>query len=282
MSCREGWRIVQLEQMDSMSLRRENNTARRTAELARIKAAGGSGPPGAVGTTQTKAKKRKCTKKPAAMKGRKRGWGGRGRDKQEQEESSMESDGDEDGEDEDMDGVVEADVRQTRSWGSQKARPAPTDVPEVDGDDSDEGERAEDNTPKWAKNARMTLLGVGSDVAGLEARWTKGVQLWWDLERSTRFVSPVKGLGTTKRPDEIHTWIKGARTIKPKIKSMSKFVEEWQEWWRLLNPEWRTMGDEVTGMIRADEESLEMLRKPGANGFLSVHQQNLGGLRTST
>ncbi|KAJ6467403.1 hypothetical protein C8R45DRAFT_838460 [Mycena sanguinolenta] len=167
--------------------------------------------------------------------------------------------------------MVEADVRQTRSQGSQNARPAPTDVPEVDRDDSDkEGERAEDNAPKWAKNACVTLLGVGPDAAGLEARWTKGVQLWWDLERSTRFVSPVKGLGTTKRPDEIHTWIKCARTTKPKIKSMSKFVEEWQEWWRLLNPEWRTMCDEVTGMLRADEESLEMLRKPGANGLLSV------------
>ncbi|KAF8169319.1 hypothetical protein K438DRAFT_1615291, partial [Mycena galopus ATCC 62051] len=41
--------------------------------------------------------------------------------------------------------------------------------------------------------------------------------------------------------------------------------------WETLNPEWRTAGDEVSdGLIRDPEASVEVLRKPGPNGFLSV------------
>ncbi|KAF8192324.1 hypothetical protein K438DRAFT_1479092, partial [Mycena galopus ATCC 62051] len=101
--------------------------------------------------------------------------------------------------------------------------------------------------------------------------WKKGVQLWWDLERSTHFVAQVKGLGTTNRPEEIHTWIKCARTTTPKLKNVDRFMEEWRKWWRTLNQEWCTVGDEVCDeLIRDAEASLEGLRKPGANGFLSV------------
>ncbi|KAF8137970.1 hypothetical protein K438DRAFT_1638808, partial [Mycena galopus ATCC 62051] len=80
-----------------------------------------------------------------------------------------------------------------------------------------------------------------------------------------------KGLGTMNHPEEIHTWIKCARATTPKVKDMDKFVEEWREWWRMLNPDWRTIGDEVSDqLIRDEDASLEGLRKPGANGFLSV------------
>ncbi|KAF8171736.1 hypothetical protein K438DRAFT_1773036 [Mycena galopus ATCC 62051] len=245
-------RIVQLERMD------------KSAELARIKAAGGGAPPGA--TTTSKAPSRKCKRLRGPAKPRKRG--GRRRasiEVEEDEETSEESDeGLEDSGDENQ----PRDPPQTRG---RQAKSTPPPIPDVADDVEGDATMALEDAPKWAKNARATLIGADSNPGAQDTVWKKSVGVWWDLERSTNFASPIKGLGTTKRPEEIQIWIKCARATTPKLKDIDRFVEEWQEWWKTLNPEWRTMCDEVSdGLIRDEEASLEGLRKPGANGFLSV------------
>ncbi|KAJ7457076.1 hypothetical protein FB451DRAFT_1047773, partial [Mycena latifolia] len=50
-------------------------------------------------------------------------------------------------------------------------------------------------------------------------------------------------LSTKKRPKQIAEWIRGGRGTKskqtPKIKSVSKFAEEWDAWWDSIQPSWR-------------------------------------------
>ncbi|KAJ7020509.1 hypothetical protein C8F04DRAFT_974169 [Mycena alexandri] len=97
--------------------------------------------------------------------------------------------------------------------------------------------------------------------------WMKMLEVWWRLEVSTKFASSVKGFSTDGRPAEIHTWIKNARKIAPKIKDTAKFVAALRMWWKRLNPEWRVQGE---GFIKENVGSLDEMRHPGANGFLGV------------
>ncbi|KAF8176196.1 hypothetical protein K438DRAFT_1607907, partial [Mycena galopus ATCC 62051] len=76
-----------------------------------------------------------------------------------------------------------------------------------------------------------------------------------------------KGLGTAKRPEEIHTWIKCARATMPKIKNIDRFVQEWGEWWNALNAERHKDGGKL---IKSEDASLEVLWKPSVNGMLGV------------
>ncbi|KAJ7164852.1 hypothetical protein C8R43DRAFT_850120, partial [Mycena crocata] len=99
--------------------------------------------------------------------------------------------------------------------------------------------------------------------------WNALVGVWWKMESGTRFVSPTKGLPTTHRPGQIHTWIKCARKGTPKLGPVQVLAANVQQWWASINPEWRTKAE---GFEFTKEEggSLESLRCPGANGFLSV------------
>ncbi|KAJ7168097.1 hypothetical protein C8R43DRAFT_853617, partial [Mycena crocata] len=118
--------------------------------------------------------------------------------------------------------------------------------------------------PKWAMDARATLLA--GEFAEEEA-WNGAVEAWWALEASTRFVSPTKGFATTARPAEIHNWIKCARKGTPKIGNTVAFVSTWADWWRAINPTWRVVDGELVKVVKG---SWEVMRVPGANGFLSV------------
>ncbi|KAF8164050.1 hypothetical protein K438DRAFT_1775748 [Mycena galopus ATCC 62051] len=231
--------------------------------------AGAGSPP--VPNPATKAASRKQGRAPLGAKARKRTQTGRTscKDDETSDEDSGGGKSDLDGDDNDD---QRAEPAQTRVRGGKSS---PGVVPDVlEGGDEGDGEgddAGEARVPKWAKSARATLLSAGPDSTGQNPLWKKGVELWWNLKRLTHFVSPIKGLGTTKRPEEIHTWIKCARATTPKLKNVDGFMEEWREWWRTLNPGWRSMGDKVgEGLIRDPEASVEVLRKPGVNGFLSV------------
>ncbi|KAJ6458483.1 hypothetical protein C8R45DRAFT_843741 [Mycena sanguinolenta] len=136
--------------------------------------------------------------------------------------------------------------------------------------------------PTWVKNRRDRLLE--GDTTGPDSRWRIAVEPWWALELSARFASPVssylvqtsgsidraiqpKGFATTSRPEEIQIWIKYVRATKPKIKNVDKFISNWTQWWHKLNPEWRKADG---ALIQSEEGSVETMRKPGANSFLSV------------
>ncbi|KAJ6508199.1 hypothetical protein C8R45DRAFT_892649 [Mycena sanguinolenta] len=119
--------------------------------------------------------------------------------------------------------------------------------------------------PAWATNGHAQLLE--GDSTGAHLRWRIGVELWWALEFSMQFASPLQGFGTAKRPEEMKTWIKYARATTPTIKNIDRFIEDWGRWWYLLNPEWRKGGETL---IQSNAGSMEGMRKPGANGFLGV------------
>ncbi|KAJ6527846.1 hypothetical protein DFH09DRAFT_1327954 [Mycena vulgaris] len=71
-----------------------------------------------------------------------------------------------------------------------------------------------------------------------EEAWKEVTDLWWQLEVSTDFVSPVKGFASTGRPGEIHNWIKSARKGTPAIGSIDAFAMKWACWWAAINLEW--------------------------------------------
>jgi hypothetical protein len=49
---------------------------------------------------------------------------------------------------------------------------------------------------------------------------------------------------------------------------MATFAARWKDWWKVINPTWRIAKD---GTLKRDGEgSLDMMKVPGANGFLSV------------
>jgi hypothetical protein len=86
-------------------------------------------------------------------------------------------------------------------------------------------------------------------------------------------------LRADSRPDPINKWIKGGRTTKttkiPPVKNVAKYAAQWQQWWDILQPEWRRRdgeGNWLTGgeaEYGGDNQWCE-LDKPGPNGCLSV------------
>jgi hypothetical protein len=76
-----------------------------------------------------------------------------------------------------------------------------------------------------------------------------------------------KGLGTEGRPSQIQTWIKYARKGTPEIADVEGFIEQTKAWWGALNPEWRVKDGTL---LKEEKGSLDAMRKPGANGFLSI------------
>ncbi|KAF8180049.1 hypothetical protein K438DRAFT_1977012 [Mycena galopus ATCC 62051] len=170
-------RIAQLECMDKLALRRANNNAQRSAELARIKAAGGGGALPAPTLTTTKPPTRKRKRSHGQAKPRKRGGrkGRTGRQRDQDRSKSEESDSGLDNLDDDNQRI---DPPQTRSQRDKLTPPPVLDA----ADDAGEAATTVQNTPKWAKNARATLLGAESDPAAQDSKWQKGVGLWWDLE----------------------------------------------------------------------------------------------------
>jgi hypothetical protein len=77
----------------------------------------------------------------------------------------------------------------------------------------------------------------------------------------------VKGLGTKGRPSQVQAWIKYARKGSPDISDVAAFVKQTKAWWCGLNPDWRVKGGVL---LKEEKGSLDAMRKPGANGFLSV------------
>ncbi|KAJ7823357.1 hypothetical protein B0H13DRAFT_1919662 [Mycena leptocephala] len=305
-------RVSALEHMGDTELRRVNNLARSRGELARVKAAGMQKEPG---PSQAKKRKRTGGKN---MSRKRRGQNARGRDDDEASADKNESDDGEGASGSDGEGRKAGEATQTsdqtttisaEAGTAVTARGAPATVAEVKAV----------KAPKWAKEARATLL---RGEIGNEPAWKECMELWWVLEASAKFVSPVKGFWTDGRPEEIQTWIKpviedldkfrdghgygfGYKSVNPdpnpeklnpnpqacgvpagfgspKIETRThtradptrkpagltyKFVVEWKGWWMGLNPEWRVQGDVLLKEVKGPVESL---RKPGANGFLSV------------
>jgi hypothetical protein len=245
-------RIGTLERMGETELRWVNNLARSEGELARVKATAMEKAPAA---SEPKKRKRAAGKK----KPRKRvGRNARGRDADEDSAEETESDDNDgaDGSDGEEGPSTRGEAPRTRGRGRQEKEAGETTQTSAEGtaattntttrgrqeteagettQTSAEGTAATANTttaavegvkvPKWAKEARSTFL---EGQVGNEPAWKECVELWWALEASTKFASPVgvflikssdvveklndkvKGFRTDGRPEEIHTWIKYA------------------------------------------------------------------------
>ncbi|KAJ7858431.1 hypothetical protein B0H13DRAFT_1901814 [Mycena leptocephala] len=122
-----------------------------------------------------------------------------------------------------------------------------------------------DGVPKWVTEAQKGLKIIASD--GGEEEWMALTNLWYKLEASTNFTTG-KSLPSKGRPRAVAWWIQRARKGTPPIADVEEFAEQWREWWRVLNPEWR-VGDKGK-MRREGGSDWGALKVPGVNGLLSV------------
>jgi hypothetical protein len=77
-----------------------------------------------------------------------------------------------------------------------------------------------------------------------------------------------KSLSPKGRPRAVAWWIQRARKGTPPITGVEEFAEQWHEWWRVLNPEWR-VGDKGK-MCWEGGSDWGVLKVSGVNGLLSV------------
>jgi hypothetical protein len=91
------------------------------------------------------------------------------------------------------------------------------------------------------------------------------VDAWLRYEVANDYQDDAK-LGTTSRPACISAWIQRARSPKwrPNLAGqLDKLGSDFWSWWGSLQPEWRVEFQRSNG-------DWEVLRKPGANGLVSV------------
>ncbi|KII84061.1 hypothetical protein PLICRDRAFT_118457, partial [Plicaturopsis crispa FD-325 SS-3] len=124
--------------------------------------------------------------------------------------------------------------------------------------------------PEWMKLARELL-----DNADYGERWSSCVEDWAALEEAYGYASPVSslgGLGLHRRPPHVQWWIRRARLPERSlpILDLDEFIRDWKAWWGSCNPNWRQPEGAGLPMTQNAEGSLEVLRKPGKNGILSV------------
>ncbi|EIW86725.1 hypothetical protein CONPUDRAFT_148784 [Coniophora puteana RWD-64-598 SS2] len=155
-----------------------------------------------------------------------------------------------------------------------------------------------DNAPEWIQNA-LGYLSAPDDLRAEDRRKVKGGQpgaigdrQGWTLpdsyrrlleeyvrlESSSNFSSPQGPAGTLdskERPTEVPWWIarKRKQGVRPTIKDLDKYLEQWWKWWIQLQPEWRELpmpsGISPSSLPREDGD-WTALDKPGINGFLSL------------
>ncbi|KAJ6450444.1 hypothetical protein C8R47DRAFT_1230259 [Mycena vitilis] len=123
-----------------------------------------------------------------------------------------------------------------------------------------------DGVPKWAAEARETLLdGAGGAV------WESAVELWWTREKAAGFNGPPKGANVKLRPKEVKGWVARARTggPNPAIVDVIGFSVDWWKWWVAINPPWRQL-EGGRRLKREGEGDWESAAQTGPNGMLNV------------
>ncbi|KAJ7120486.1 hypothetical protein C8R43DRAFT_1136871 [Mycena crocata] len=121
--------------------------------------------------------------------------------------------------------------------------------------------------PKWAADARVTLLAGGGGEA-----WLEVVELWWRYEVAANFEGPKRGAGTAVRPDEVSGWINRARSggPHPAISDVYSFVTRWWKWWETINPVWRKRTGTPVRLEQCGDGDWSSLAHTGPNGLLNA------------
>ncbi|KAJ7312914.1 hypothetical protein DFH08DRAFT_717092, partial [Mycena albidolilacea] len=124
--------------------------------------------------------------------------------------------------------------------------------------------------PKWMRDGAKLLQGCpegGSEWKEAVANWTALEETYGLKSSSANLPSPGK-----VRPEEVHQWLKNARSTTKKVivKSHEMLVKDWWNWWSALAPAWREK--DGVGRPKIGEENGEWgdLIHPGANGLLMV------------
>ncbi|KAJ7040208.1 hypothetical protein C8F04DRAFT_1253967 [Mycena alexandri] len=237
-------RVHALEAMGMLELRRTNNLAASEAGVARGKAQTAEAAAAAMETVQGKKRKAAAKTAPKPKK--------RARKTQVQLDGSEESD---EGEEAVREEPVITRGRDAEAAGAKGAEGAEARA--------EAAILALAKKPKWAAHG-WEVLAMGMVK---NKKWMEMLELWWKLEASTKYATSPKGFSTNGRPGEIHTWIKNARKVTPKIEDVPAFIRNFKSWWLGLNPEWRVR-DGV--LVKEGVGSWEEMRQPGANGFLGV------------
>ncbi|KJA18011.1 hypothetical protein HYPSUDRAFT_205740 [Hypholoma sublateritium FD-334 SS-4] len=153
------------------------------------------------------------------------------------------------------DSLPAAKRRKTSNEGPTPSTSGAADTASVDG----VGAR-----PSWVVNALNLLRSTP-----LGPEWDALVRSWLQFEQSEGFKDGRK-LGSRHRPRIVADWIQRARTPKfrPEIKNADKFIDEFDTWWRTLQPAWRL--DSASDLLTRDGDDWGCLRCSGVNGLLSV------------
>ncbi|KAJ7241842.1 hypothetical protein C8J57DRAFT_1526638 [Mycena rebaudengoi] len=77
----------------------------------------------------------------------------------------------------------------------------------------------------WATINKKYLLNQVGGHLGEE--WEMLMERWWDLEKSTNFITSVKSHATKNRPAEVHEWVKAAHRGSPEINDVEAFGKQW-------------------------------------------------------
>lgn len=110
----------------------------------------------------------------------------------------------------------------------------------------------------------LNMLQSG-EVTGSE--WDDLVKLWEHFETQHE-PTMSQNLASKYRPRVVGDWIQRARaaTYRPSI-DLEKYPAQFSQWWRSLQPGWRIRKGK--GLVK-DSGDLEVLRRSGSNGMLSV------------
>ncbi|KAF9522828.1 hypothetical protein CPB83DRAFT_840208 [Crepidotus variabilis] len=121
------------------------------------------------------------------------------------------------------------------------------------------------NIPKYYLQA---LSAFSSTPLGTQ--WNDVVQAWSTFEAASAYTSAGR-LGTYSRPEAIHDWINRARkpTYRPNLagSKLIQFRDEFEIWWKSLQPEWRL--DEDGNVVQGDGD-WESLQMAGPKGLTSI------------
>ncbi|KAJ7782958.1 hypothetical protein B0H16DRAFT_1447195 [Mycena metata] len=245
-----GMRIARLERLSDFELTREENMARNKEILASYKI---TDEVAALMKDVRKDMKRKPGEQGGAASKRPRADGGEEDDYTDDDDSGSEADDGERG------STPTPRARAKRGGGGGRPRAAKAKGKRGRGGGVQTAV-GDDNVPKWAGDAHVTLLaGGGGDV------WVKVVNLWWDYETKAKFVGPGKGKGTAKRPKEVSGWISRARAggPVPAIIDVFSFASRWWAWWVEINPAWRARTGNVRTRLAKEGDTGHMLSFTG-------------------
>ncbi|KAF8335187.1 hypothetical protein F5887DRAFT_1079268 [Amanita rubescens] len=138
-----------------------------------------------------------------------------------------------------------------------------------------ESQPAADRTPSLANDMSklppwLTNTGMVSYLRHRVSRES----LWQELITTLlRFeaLNPVTGkLPTTSRPDEVQAWIRNKKKDVPPTVDAQSYGATFMEWWKALQPSWRTRDNGVLSYKVPADENWSVLGKGGSAGIYTV------------